>query len=626
MDTMWKKTISFLLVTFLCYAITFVMPLDTTSYGATVITVDDSGGANYTSIQAAIDSASTGDTINVYAGTYTENILIDKQLTITGVNGKSSTVINPAGDGHVVEITADEVMFSGFTVQNARGTGYKCIKLQDADQCSVSECTVQASDDSDGITLFSSDGNIITDNTVKNNYAYGLRLYASNSNNIVSNTIQSNQRGISIDEASSGNTVADNTITLSNQYGIYLDTAVVSNSITGNILTANSRGINSQASGNTIYHNTFNDNTEYNAYDSGSNNWDNGYPSGGNSWSDYTGEDADDDNIGDSPYNIPGGSNKDNYPLGVFVEENQKPIAMILTITPNPATAGDEVTFVGSGSDDGVITEREWTSNKDGKLSASDEFSRSTLSVGTHIISFRVKDDEGQWSTADTESLTINAVPSNEQPVAYITSVTPNPATVGQTISFNGRGEDEDGHIIGYLWAEGGTTLSTAPSFQKSDFSVGTHVITFKVKDNDNMWSEEVSRTLTVNPGSSQNTPPTANPNGPYEERINTSLRFDGSRSYVSEGTITNYTWDFGDGNTGYGEFVYHMYNSAGNYTVSLTVRDQHGDSNVAFTYAEITSPTVEENDNQTPGFESILLLIILIGMCIFQKWNQEKL
>ena len=69
-----------------------------------------------------------------------------------------------------------------------------------------------------------------------------------------------------------------------------------------------------QTSYNTVYHNSFIDN-HMQAFDSGFNIWDNGYPSGGNYWSNYTGKDANHDGIGDTPYNVRGGTSQDRYPL-----------------------------------------------------------------------------------------------------------------------------------------------------------------------------------------------------------------------------------------------------------------------------------------------------------------------
>ena len=51
---------------------------------AAVITVDDSGGADFTSIQAAVAAASVGDTIDVWSGTYVENMDVGKRLTLIG--------------------------------------------------------------------------------------------------------------------------------------------------------------------------------------------------------------------------------------------------------------------------------------------------------------------------------------------------------------------------------------------------------------------------------------------------------------------------------------------------------------------------------------------------------------
>jgi hypothetical protein len=58
------------------------------------------------SIQAAIDAASPGDTIQLSSGTYTENIVINKRIILQG-NGPTNTIIASASPGvSVVTITA----------------------------------------------------------------------------------------------------------------------------------------------------------------------------------------------------------------------------------------------------------------------------------------------------------------------------------------------------------------------------------------------------------------------------------------------------------------------------------------------------------------------------------------
>jgi pectin methylesterase-like acyl-CoA thioesterase len=47
----------------------------------------------YSTIQAAVNAASNGDTIIVRDGTYTENIKVDKSLTIRSKNGPDYTVV-----------------------------------------------------------------------------------------------------------------------------------------------------------------------------------------------------------------------------------------------------------------------------------------------------------------------------------------------------------------------------------------------------------------------------------------------------------------------------------------------------------------------------------------------------
>lgn len=96
--------------------------------------------------------------------------------------------------------------------------------------------------------------------------------------------------------------------------------------------------------------------------------------------------------------------------------------------------------------------------------------------------------------------MTVVAEPENQPPKAYIDSITPNPSTEGETVSFVGHGSDSDGSITTYKWRSSiDGTLSTAASFDTATLSVGTHTIYFKVKDNDHTWSDEVMAIVTVN-------------------------------------------------------------------------------------------------------------------------------
>lgn len=61
---------------------------------ATTIIVDQNGGGQFTTIQAAINAASSGDTVKVWPGTYsTEQINLNKNIVLAG-SGCENTIIN----------------------------------------------------------------------------------------------------------------------------------------------------------------------------------------------------------------------------------------------------------------------------------------------------------------------------------------------------------------------------------------------------------------------------------------------------------------------------------------------------------------------------------------------------
>jgi len=89
---------------------------------------------------------------------------------------------------------------------------------------------------------------------------------------------------------------------------------------------------------------------------------------------------------------------------------------------------------------------------------------------------------------------------------------------------------------------------------------------------------------------------PTADPNGPYNGELGSSIMFDGSGSSDPDGDALTFDWDFGDANSGTTETPTHTYATVGEFQVCLTVDDGNAAKDTACTTAKIvdtTPPTI---------------------------------
>lgn len=150
---------------------------------ATLTVSNPGGGGAYNSIQAAVNDAQNGDIISVAAGTYVEQVVLNKYVTLSGAGRDSTTIQSPGGSQttmfiqNVPFVPGGQVTVKGFTIQGGDGP------------CG------QAG----GITIAPNADPVISDNTIQNNHAqcYGAGISIhDNSNPLIRNNVIRNNTAV----------------------------------------------------------------------------------------------------------------------------------------------------------------------------------------------------------------------------------------------------------------------------------------------------------------------------------------------------------------------------------------------------------------------------------------------
>jgi len=512
-----------------------------------------------------------------------------------------------------------------------------------------------------GIYVFSSDTNDIFNNEISNSSEYAVQMTSSQNNRLYNNSIKNCTHGIYMQGRSNIN-ITNNTITGTEYYGIYLyqnnegnvkNNKVIKNDgdaiyldstafeISNNTLDANQRGITLIGSNNEIKYNNLTNlsgsgiytysisenNIIYlnrflkngiSAQESGGNQW--YYENQGNYWSDYGEVDRDLDGIGDKYYTT--GGVLDKYPLGYFLKPPEKPS------NPDPE---DSESGVGlritlqvdiEDYDSDLLTVYFYNANTDALIDTDKRVQNDskatcmfTLAFNTTFAWYAVANDSKLENRSDPLFFTtMTTPPDNEPPVADAGG--PYSAGARQTIIFDGSGSsDPDGEIDFYRWNFGdGTSEILAKTPDHTYSNTGNYEVTLTVIDNNGTTDTDI---IEIQIGEYVNKKPTADADGPYKGVNGKSIIFSGSNSSDSDGSITNYTWNFGDDTEGYGETITHKYSKIGSYLVTLTVTDDEGDTHISTT-------SVKVKENKTPGFEIIFLFIATTIFLFIRKIKKQ--
>lgn len=201
-------------------------------------------------IQDGIDSATVGDTVFVFEGTYTENVMINKSIILRGED-KNITVLNPLDtDCEAIAIETNEVNIKNFRLSE----GQVGINIVNSSNIFITKNIIEYN--VRGITIYSSDSVYIECNVIKDNEAFGIYSYLPSSNIIFNNLIENNSHGIYslFSHSLSTNYIRENIIKNNEDDGI--DISRSSNNIIENCtITHNEIGIQVDGGNNNIINN-----------------------------------------------------------------------------------------------------------------------------------------------------------------------------------------------------------------------------------------------------------------------------------------------------------------------------------------------------------------------------------
>lgn len=173
-----------------------LVDLSTSAHAGTLCVNQSGVHGCYSMISAAVAAANKGDTIAVAAGTYSEQVVIGKSLSLLG-SGAGSSIIDGRGLANGVFVDGIDhpglstVVVSGFTVENAMFEGILVASATDVTikdnqvtqndealtlETAMPSCpglppfeTNEAIDCGEGVHLIGVDHSLIADNTIMNN-------------------------------------------------------------------------------------------------------------------------------------------------------------------------------------------------------------------------------------------------------------------------------------------------------------------------------------------------------------------------------------------------------------------------------------------------------------------------
>jgi PKD repeat protein len=228
---------------------------------------------------------------------------------------------------------------------------------------------------------------------------------------------------------------------------------------------------------------------------------------------------------------------------------------------PKYGNVGDVISFNGRESTAAAghsITDYDWSFG-DGSDASGSKVDHIFNRTGDFDVKLKVTDDQGLTSEVK------HHIEISGPLLASISA--PSQGQVGQSIAFSGSGIGT--HIADFVWSFGDGSTASGQTVSHVYAGPGNFVVILTVTDE---WEKTASATLSISISGQPLKPPTAVINAPSQGIKGQAVTFDGSGSSAGSGSITSYTWKFGDGATASGATVSHAFAKTGNHSVVLIV------------------------------------------------------
>ena len=166
------------------FALLVALVLAPASAGAAVITVDDGGGADYATIQAAVDAAVYGDVVQVAAGYYNERVMMKNGVVLSGARADCTVIDGTGIDYSTVTLNGPfdaSTTIEGFRIQGGTGPGWSASGIWLGLECSATVRHNVLIGNTMGILVNYNNGDpAIEHNTIVLNNDCGIQVYVGN--------------------------------------------------------------------------------------------------------------------------------------------------------------------------------------------------------------------------------------------------------------------------------------------------------------------------------------------------------------------------------------------------------------------------------------------------------------